>query len=61
MHELALEVQERERAVEREIRSKLDDAGIMSGATSPAPRAIARMRPVRMPGADAGSTTRRIV
>ena len=31
---------------------------IMSGATSPAPRAIARIRPVRMPGAAAGSTTR---
>ena len=34
---------------------------IISGATSPAPRAIARIRPVRMPGAAAGSTTRRIV
>ncbi len=34
---------------------------IMSGATSPVPRAMARMRPVRMPGAAAGRTTRRIV
>ena len=31
---------------------------IISGATSPAARAIARIRPVRMPGAAAGSTTR---
>ncbi len=33
----------------------------ISGATSPAPRAIARMTPVRMPGAAAGSTTRAMV
>ena len=34
---------------------------IISGATSPAARAIARIMPVRMPGAAAGTTTRRMV
>ena len=34
---------------------------IMSGATSPAARAIARMSPVRIDGMTAGSTTRRVV
>ena len=33
----------------------------ISGATSPAPRAMARISPVRMPGAAAGSTTRTMV
>ncbi len=33
----------------------------MSGATSPAPRAMARIMPVRMPGLAWGRTTRRIV
>ncbi len=34
---------------------------IISGATSPAARAMARIRPVRMPGAAAGTTTRHVV
>ena len=34
---------------------------IISGATSPAARAMARIMPVRMPGAAAGTTTRRMV
>ena len=33
----------------------------MSGATSPAARAMARMRPVRIDGMTAGSTTRSVV
>ncbi len=34
---------------------------IISGATSPAARAMARITPVRMPGAAAGSTTFQVV
>ena len=49
-------------AVDRQLRAPASTAPTsISGATSPAPRAMARIMPVMMPGTARGRTMRRIV
>ena len=58
VHELPVQVEERPEAVTGRAGASFTTPVIMSGATSPAARAMARMSPVRIDGMTAGSTTR---
>ena len=61
MHELPVEVEERPVPSTGSDGASLTTPVIMSGATSPAARAMARISPVRIDGITAGSTTRSVV
>jgi hypothetical protein len=58
VHELAVQMEEREVAIDRQAGASLTTPTSISGATSPAARAMARIRPVMMAGLAIGSTTR---
>jgi hypothetical protein len=57
VHDLAFEVNEREVPVDRQCRASFTTPTSISGATSPAARAMARISPVIMAGVASGTTT----